>query len=48
MKVTCPPLAVAVGEGGGVDSTQGERISRSLGCQKVKRELLLIIHILCC
>jgi hypothetical protein len=37
--------AVAGGEGK-TDSTQGERIWSSLGRQKVKRGLLLIIHIL--
>jgi hypothetical protein len=33
--------------GGGTDSTQGDRICSSLGRQKVKHGLLLIIHILC-
>jgi hypothetical protein len=33
---------------GKTDSTQGDRIWRSLGRQKVKRGLLLIIHILWC
>ncbi len=35
------------GAGGGADNTQGERIWSSLGRQKVKRGLLLIIHFLC-
>jgi hypothetical protein len=34
------------GAGPGADSTQGESIWSSIGRQKVKRRLLLIIHIL--
>jgi hypothetical protein len=37
--------SAAAGSGGGADSTQGDRIWSSLGRQKARCGLLLIIHI---